>query len=139
MSVNGKKKQFSCIIDFFGLKFDTLLIEAQLRKDKLKKAIKKVVKILEKKSSTTYKELQSLVGLFFFTAKVVYPGRAFLQWCYTFTLVPLMLFIIDKRIQLSWYRREIFTWPFHSIRVLQKHTYLQQNLHFKRSNKLQFI
>lgn len=76
--MNGKKKQFGCIIDFFGLKFDTLLIEAQLRKDKLKKAIKRVVRILEKKSSTTYKELQSLVGLFFFAAKVDYLGRAYL-------------------------------------------------------------
>lgn len=69
-------------MDFLGLEFDTVKMEARLPEDKLEKAIKRVAKLLEKSSSTTHKELQSLVGLFSFAAKVVYPGRAFLRRLY---------------------------------------------------------
>ncbi len=82
MIVNGEKKQLGCNFDFLGLKFDNLLIKAWLPKDKLKKAMKKVTKILEKKSSTTHKELESLVGFLLFTAKVVCLSRAFLRRLY---------------------------------------------------------
>ena len=82
VGVNGEKKQLGCIVDFLGLEFDTLLMEARLPKDKLIKAIEGVARILEKKSSTTHKELQSLVGLLSFAAKVVYPGQAFLRRLY---------------------------------------------------------
>ena len=82
VGVNGEKKQLGCIVDFLRLEFDTLLMEARLPKDKLKKAIEGVARILEKKSSTTHEELQSLVGLLSFAAKVVYPGRAFLRRLY---------------------------------------------------------
>lgn len=68
MGVNDGKKQLSCIVDFLGLQFDTLQIEATLPKDKLKKAIEGVANILEKKSSTTHEELQSLVGPLSFAA-----------------------------------------------------------------------
>lgn len=71
---------------------------------------------MEKKTSTTHKELQSLVGLFSFAVKVVYPGRAFLrrlydtlakggkylrkiyssmEWSHIATLSPPMLFFVD--------------------------------------------
>ena len=73
-----KKKPLCCNVDFLGLEFDTLLIEAWLPKDKLQKAIEKVATILKKKSWTTNEELDSLVGLHFFAAKIVCPGRAFL-------------------------------------------------------------
>ena len=73
-----KKKQFSCIVDFLGLEFDILQIEARLPKDKLNKSSEGLTKIFEKKSSTTHEELQSLAGHFSFTAKLIYPGRAFL-------------------------------------------------------------
>lgn len=53
-----------------------------MSKDKLKKAIKAVVKILKKKNPTIHKELQFLVDFFFFAAKVVYPGQAFFQHFY---------------------------------------------------------
>lgn len=33
-----------------------------------------MAKVLEKKGSITYEELQSLVGLFSFAAKIVYTG-----------------------------------------------------------------
>ena len=75
--MNDGKKQLGCIVDFLGLEFDTLQIETQLLKDKLKKAIERVAKVLEKKNSTTYEELQFLVGLLSFTAKVVCPSQAF--------------------------------------------------------------
>ena len=82
IGVNEEKKQLGCIVDFLGLEFDTLQMEARLPKDKLNKAIKGVAKVLEKKSSTTHEELQSLVGLLSFAAKVVCPGRAFLRRLY---------------------------------------------------------
>ena len=65
-----------------GLEFDTLQMEARLPKDKLNKAIEGVIKFFQKKSSTTHEELQSLVGLLLFAAKVIYLGRAFLQRLY---------------------------------------------------------
>ena len=61
-----KKKQLSCIVDFLGLEFDTLQKEALLPKNKLKKAIEGVAKVLKKKSSTTYEKLQFLVSFLFF-------------------------------------------------------------------------
>lgn len=60
------KKQLGCIVDFLGLEFDTVKMEARLPKDKLEKAIKGVARLLEKRSSTTHEELQSLVGLLSF-------------------------------------------------------------------------
>lgn len=39
IGVNNRKKQLGCIVDFFGLVFDTLQMEAGLAKDKLRKAI----------------------------------------------------------------------------------------------------
>lgn len=57
-------------------------METQLLKDKPKKTIERIVKILKKKSSTIYKKLQSLVGLFSFTAKTVCSGQIFLQRFY---------------------------------------------------------
>ena len=82
VGVNNKKKQLGCIVNFFGLEFVTLLMEAQLPKNNFIKAIQAVARILEKKSSTTCKELQSLVGLIFFVAKVVYLGQAFFRRLY---------------------------------------------------------
>lgn len=57
ININGKKKQLVCVLDFLGLEFYILLIKAQFPKNKLKKTIEKVAKILKKKSSITYKEL----------------------------------------------------------------------------------
>ena len=82
VGVNGDKKQLGCIVDFLGLEFDTVKMEARLPKDKLEKAIKEVAKLLEKRSSTTHEELQSLIGFLSFAAKVIYPGRAFLRQLY---------------------------------------------------------
>ena len=76
--MNDGKKQLGCIVDFLGLEFNILQIEARLPNDKLKKAIEGMAKVLKKKSSTTHEELQSLVGLLSFAAKVVCPDRAFL-------------------------------------------------------------
>ena len=80
--MNDGKKQLGCIVDFLELEFDTLQMEAQLPKDKLKKAIEGVAKILERKSSTTHEKLQSFVGFLSFAAKIVCPGQAFLQRLY---------------------------------------------------------
>ena len=82
IKVNDRKKQLGCIVNFLELEFDTLQIKARLRKDKLKKAIEGVAKVLQKKSSITHEELQSLVGLLSFAVKVVYPSQAFFQHLY---------------------------------------------------------
>lgn len=74
MGVNKGKKQLGCIVDFLGLEFDTLQMEARLPKDKLQKAIEGVARVLEKKSPTTHEKLQSLVGLLSFAAKAFFPG-----------------------------------------------------------------
>ncbi len=73
-NVNGRTKQLGCNFNFLGLEFDTLLIEACLPKDKLKKAVEKVAKILEKKISTTYEKLESLLIFFLFEAYYVCLG-----------------------------------------------------------------
>lgn len=54
-------------------------MKACLPKDKLEKTIKEIAKLLEKRSFTIDKKLQSLINFFFFTAKVIYLGQAFLQ------------------------------------------------------------
>ena len=82
VSVNDKKKQTGCVVDFLGLEFDTLRIEARLPENNLKKAIEGVARVLEKTSSTTHEKLQYLVGLLLFAARVVYPGQAFLRNLY---------------------------------------------------------
>ena len=61
----AKKQQLSCNADFLGLEFDTLLMEVQLPKDKLKKAMEGVANVLEKKSLTTNEEIRSLVSFLF--------------------------------------------------------------------------
>lgn len=48
VGVNDGKKQLGCVVDFLGLEFDTL----RLPEDKLKKAIERVARVLERKSST---------------------------------------------------------------------------------------
>lgn len=78
VSVNGKKQPVGCNVNFLALGFDNLLIEAQLPKDKLRKTMERVVKILENKRWTINEELKSLVGLFFLAAKVVCLGQVFL-------------------------------------------------------------
>ncbi len=57
-------------------------METGLPKDKLKKTMEQVAKILETKSSTTHKDLEPLVGFLSFAAKVVCPGHTFLQRFY---------------------------------------------------------
>lgn len=78
MNINKDKKLLSFIIDFLELEFNTMLMEAKLPKDKLIKVMKKVERVLEKRSSTIHKELQSLVDFFSFIAKIVYLGQTFL-------------------------------------------------------------
>lgn len=53
LEVEGKEKQQDCITDFLGLNLNILLIVTRLPKDKLKKPLEEIAKILEKKSSTT--------------------------------------------------------------------------------------
>lgn len=77
ININNNKKYLGCIVDFLSLEFNILQIKAQLSKNNLKKAIKKVVKVLKKKSSTIYKKLQSLISFFSFAAKIICLGQAF--------------------------------------------------------------
>lgn len=43
VGVSGDKKQLDCIVDFLGLEFDTVKMEARLPKDKLEKMRNKEV------------------------------------------------------------------------------------------------
>ena len=82
VGMNGKKKQLSCIVDILRMKFDTLLMEAQLLKNKLMKAIERIARILEEKSLTIHEKLQFLDGLFSFMSKIIYRNQAFLWRLY---------------------------------------------------------
>lgn len=57
IDVNNKKKEWSCVINFYELEFDILLIETQLLIHKIKKAIEEIIRVLEKKSSIIQKKL----------------------------------------------------------------------------------
>lgn len=65
------------IINFLGLKIDIFKIKAQLPKDKLDKVIEKIENIFEKKTFTTYKELQSFVNFLFFANKIILLSQTF--------------------------------------------------------------
>ena len=65
-------------VTVFGIEIDTVLMEARLPSDKLKKAQISLQSMQDKKSARLY-ELQSLIGYLQFCCKVVKPGRAFLR------------------------------------------------------------
>lgn len=69
-------------MNFLGLEFNIFKIKICLLLNKLKRTIKKIENILEKNSSSIYKELQFLLGLLFFIAKVIFPGQIFLWYFY---------------------------------------------------------
>ena len=68
-------------MDYGGIEFDTLAMEARLPTAKLLKA-KKLLSILWPKHSTTLLELQSLIGYLSFCSKVIPTGRSFLRRLY---------------------------------------------------------
>lgn len=66
------------LIVFLGILLDTIRLEARLPPDKLAQMKTELVKWLSRESCTKH-ELQSLIGLLSFAAKVVPPGRTFLH------------------------------------------------------------
>ena len=68
------------IMEFLGILLNTLLMEASLPIDKIKKCRNEIMKLLAKNiRKVRVKQLQSIIGLLNFACRVVSPGRAFLR------------------------------------------------------------
>ena len=65
-------------LQFTGITLDSVLQEARLPEDKLRKCHTLLTNFY-KRRKVTLKELQSLIGLLNFTCSVILPGRAFLR------------------------------------------------------------
>lgn len=70
-----------CGLEFFGITIDSNSMEFRLPVDKLLR-IKSLLEKLLSKQKTTLKELQSLLGLLVFTARVIPMGRVFSKRLY---------------------------------------------------------
>ena len=70
------------VLDFLGILLDTIRMEAQLPDEKLDRVRQRVREWLGKKNATK-REILSLVGLLQHAAKVVRPGRTFVQRMYS--------------------------------------------------------
>ena len=79
---NVKKESAGTLIDFLGILFDSVSMEARLPPQKHARAMKLVANAVGA-SSLTHRELESLIGFLSFCAKVVVPGRSFLTSLYT--------------------------------------------------------
>ena len=106
-------------VDYRGIEFDILAMEARLRSAKLLKA-KKLLSVLWSKHSTTLLELQSLIGYLSFCSKVIPTGHSFLCHLYNAAtlgppamgssqhrLIPVM---DDIRHDLYWWREFLPQW-----------------------------
>ncbi len=76
-----EKIESGTIITFLGVELNTVLLEARLPKDKIKKCTQQIQAILGK-TSVTQLELNSLAGLLNFACSVVRPGRPFMKGMY---------------------------------------------------------
>ena len=65
-------------LQFAGITLDSVLQEARLPEDKLRKCHALLTSFYSRRK-VTLKELQSLIGLLNFTSSVILPGRAFLR------------------------------------------------------------
>lgn len=82
LTVNHSKDEEGTQAEFLGIQFDSEKMEVRLPPDKLQRARQAVRAVLNRKS-IPHSELESMVGLLAFSAKVVVPGRAFLRRLYT--------------------------------------------------------
>lgn len=69
VGVNVDKKELGCLVNFHGLEFDTVKMGARLPKNKLEKAIEKLL-------NCWTREVPLLTRNYInsFTARVIYPG-----------------------------------------------------------------
>ena len=74
-------------LQFAGITVDSVLQEARLPEDKLRKCHTLLTSFYSRRK-VTLKELQSLIGLLNFTCSVILPGRAFLRRLIDLTIGP---------------------------------------------------
>jgi len=72
-------------LTFLGIKLDTVARLASLPREKLSKCHLAIAE-LQKSSSTTLRNLQSIIGVLQFASSVIRPGRCFLRRLYDATL-----------------------------------------------------
>ncbi len=94
-----------------GIFLDTEKIEARLPQDKLEKAIAWVEKIWDAQSIAR-SELESVVGFLSFAAKVIVPGRAFLQGLFDALAKRQSYYHLDveMRADLNWWKEFLPQW-----------------------------
>jgi hypothetical protein len=77
MEAQDKSKDGTCV-DYLGLILDTVKMEAQLPEDRKNRALESIQDVL-RPGTVTQKQLQKLLGLLEFCAKVFPLGRPFLR------------------------------------------------------------
>lgn len=90
--IKAKNDRIGHILDFFGIKLDTILIQARLPENKLQKA-KDLVKNALSKTSISKKELDSLIKFLCFVAKVVISSDTFLCHLFNYQAKATSLYI----------------------------------------------
>lgn len=78
MAINHDKDCIGTTVEFLSIELDTILMQARLPDEKLQET-KTRVKAALQKFFLSRNELEFLMGFLLFAAKVVVPGRAFLQ------------------------------------------------------------
>ena len=81
LTINHKKDVAGTTLDFLGLEFDTINMQARLPRAKLVKG-ENMLAAIQKRSSIPRDELEQIIGFLSFASKVVVPGRAFLRRLY---------------------------------------------------------
>ena len=113
-TADEKQEGPATLITFLGILLDTEKLEARLPPEKLAQIKTELITWLTKKACTK-RELQSLIGLLSFAAKVVPPGRTFLRrMINTMTVVPLpedtITLTEDFRRDVHWWNLFIDDW-----------------------------
>ena len=78
LSVNHKKSLIGTVAEFLGIELDTIRMQARLPPDKLDR-VRSTLESMLLQPTISRHELESLVGLLSFAAKVVVLERAFLR------------------------------------------------------------
>ncbi len=110
-TVSHEKDIKGTVAGLLGLEIDTDNMQARLPRERLKKG-EALLKALQKGTSISRFELESVGGFLSFAAKVVIPGRAFLRWLYHALGKPNKWIYITSGLRkyIKWWRIFLPTW-----------------------------
>ena len=113
LSVNHKKSLIGTVAEFLGIELDTIRMQARLPPDKLDR-VRSTLKSMLLQPTVSRRELESLVGLLSFAAKVVVPGRAFLRRLFRVLSYTSHISIIridsSMKADLTWWNTFLIHW-----------------------------